>query len=330
MQPPRKARAPAILLVKTSSMGDVVHALPAISDLAHHLPDASIDWMVEDAFADLPRLHPAIRNVIPVAMRRWRQAPWSEAARVEFARFRTALRWQVYDVVIDAQGLLKSALLARFAHGEHAGQGFGYAREPLAALFYRSRVAVPWTLPAIAANRAIVAAAVGFTDLSASVPDYGLNPAALDAAWLPQQPYAVLLHAASNQIKLWADNHWLEIGRYLHGRGLNCVLPGGTADERAHADKLAAGIPGAVAAPALRLGEAAGLLKAARLVIGVDSGLTHLAAAVGTPAIALFSASDPSRTGVVAMQDCKARNLGKDGEPPAPALVIATADEFLA
>lgn len=329
MEPLRTASHPAILLVKTSSMGDVVHTLPAVSDIARNVPGVSIDWLVEENFAELPRLHPAVRRVIPVGLRRWRRELWSLDTLSEFKAFRAELYWRYYDVVIDAQGLVKSAILARVGRGLHTGQGFGYARERLAALFYRRHVDVPWNLPAIDANRRITSAALQYRDPSRSAPDYGIHPDKLAAAWLPQSAYVVLLHAASSEKKLWLESNWVELGKHLGARGLRCVLPWGSETEHARAQRLATEIPGALAAPALSLSEAASLLAGATLVIGVDSGLSHLAAAVGTPVIALFSGSDPTRTGVVAMQDCYAKNLGGAGHAPDVAAVITTADAVL-
>lgn len=319
----------SILLVKTSSMGDVVHLMPAITDIAGAFPHAKIDWVVEETFTDLPKLHPALNRVIPVAQRRWRRAPWSAATWNELGEFRAVLRQRTYDIVIDAQGLLKSAMLAALARGEHAGQGFDYAREPLATLFYSRRLAVPWTLPAITANRQLVAAALSIADKSSSCPDYGIGIAPLAADWLPATPYAVLLHGASAVRKLWPEPDWITLGSCLSELDLRCVLPWGNAAEHSRAERLAQQIPHAILAPELSLAQAAGLLAGARLAVGVDSGLTHLAAALGTPVIALFGGSDPERTGVVAMDKRYARNLGREGERPTSAQAIATAREVL-
>jgi heptosyltransferase-1 len=305
-------------------MGDVVHMLPAITDIARQFPHTRFDWLVEDSFADLPRLHPAISRVIPVALRRWRSAPLSISTRNEFIAFRAALRWHVYDIVIDTQGLVKSAILSAFAKGEHAGPGFSSAREPLAAILYGRRLDVPWTLPAIAANRQLVAAALYLPDMSSSSPDYGLQAKALEADWLPRVPYAVLLHGASASSKLWPEQAWCALGGFLAQRGLRCVLPWGSADERLRAQRLTQEIPGAVLAPELSLAHAASLLAGAQLAVGVDSGLIHLGAATGTSVIAIFAASDPARTGVVAMHERYACNLGSEGKPPTVEQVIAS------
>ena len=330
MNPAVSHAASAILLVKTSSMGDVVHLLPAVSDIARHLPQATIDWAIEESLAALPGLHPAIARVIPLAIRRWRRAPLAAATRGDFASFRSRLQERNYDFVIDAQGLLKSAWIASMARGESTGPAFGCAREPLAALFYRRRLPVPWRLPAIVANRRLVSLALGIPDASGSPPDYGIC-AALPADDLVQPfPYAVLLHSASTASKLWPEANWNQLGAFLEGQGLRCVLPWGSDAERQRAMRIAERLGGAVVPRAMNLAEAASLLSVARLAVGVDSGLTHLAAAVGTPSIALFSGSDPSRTGLVAMPGRFAVNLGSAGESPSPAIAIKAAGRALA
>jgi heptosyltransferase I len=326
MNPSQPFSCARILLVKTSSMGDIVHMLPAVTDIARALPGTSIDWLVEEGFADLPRLHPALHEAIPVAMRRWRKQAWSAATRGEFRAFRAAMRGRRYDMVIDAQGLVKSAWLASAAQGPLAGQGFRYAREPLAALFYSLRVAVPWTLPAIDANRKLVAAVLGYAEPANPEPEYGLHVAPLVADWLGVTPYAVLLHGASAQTKLWPEANWIEIGQHLAQRGRRSVIPWGNAEEKARAERLAQRISQAVLAPPLSLGQAASLLAGAKLAIGVDSGLAHLAAALGVPAVALFSGSDPGRTGIVAMRGRFARNLGAHGAPPDPRQVVGAVE----
>ena len=330
MKPSPSKSTPAILLVKTSSMGDVVHLLPAVSDIARLLPHASVDWLVEEQFADLPRLHPAIARVIPLAMRRWRRDALAGDVRRGFAAFRQKLSQRRYDIIIDAQGLVKSACIARFASGEHVGPGFGFAREPMAALFYSRRLAVPWSLPAIVANRRLVATALGLPDPSASPIDYGIKAGPPATDWLPATPYAILLHSASSDKKLWPERDWAELGAFLFERGLRSVFLAGNEAERLRADRLGRAIPGAVIAPALSLQTAASIVAGARLAVGVDSGLTHLAAALGTPAIAIFGGSNPDRTGVTAMPGHFARNLGAAGHPPALTSVVANALQALA
>lgn len=309
---------PRILFVKTSSLGDVVHHCPAVSDAALQLPGATIDWVVEEAFAGVAGMQRAVRRVIPVAMRRWRASLWRPAAWREFAAFRRALAAERYDFVVDTQGLLKSALLCRFARGERHGLDRDSAREPLAARFYDRRHRVPQGLHAVERNRRLTAAALGYPLAGAC--DYGLHvegepPIAL------QSPYAVLLTMTSRADKLWPETHWSELARSLAARGVHAVLPWGSAAERARCERLAGMVEGAQVPPHMGIAELARLLRGARAVVGVDTGLAHLAAALGAPAVGVFCGSDPVLTGLYGSP--RARNLGAPGRPPAPAEVMA-------
>jgi heptosyltransferase-1 len=307
-----------ILLIKTSSLGDVVHNLPVVTDLREHFPDAEIDWVVEEGFADIARLHPGIRRAIPVALRRWRKSLLKPATWSEFGGFRNVLQEQSYDLVIDTQGLLKSALIARMADGKRCGYASAAAREPLAARFYDATFDVSKNLHAVLRNRRLAAAAAGYT--ASAVLDYGI---AAPPAPAPAKPVAILLTATSRNDKLWPQEHWIEVGRALHERGLTCLLPGGSEPERERARKLAHAIPDALALPPSSLKDLAGQLAMARIVIGVDTGLAHLAAALGRPTLALFCATDPALTGVMA--STPAINLGTLGKPPGVETVLAAA-----
>lgn len=320
-----------ILLVKTTSMGDVIHNLPVASDIRRRLPDAEIDWVVEDSFADIPRLHPAVRRVIPVAMRRWRKSLLSPATWGEIGAWRRAVRTDFYDAVIDTQGLLKSALLAAQALGPKLGHTADTAREPLAARFYDRTFAIPRQQNAVQRNRALAAAALGYA-LDGLPLDYGIAAPPLTADWLPtglsnRGEYAVLLTATSRADKEWPEPDWRALGSALNATGLRCVLPGGSDAERQRAARLAHDLGRAVAAPALTLAELAALLAGARLVVGVDTGLVHLAAALGRPTLALYCASDPALTGVHA--DTPAINLGARGASPSAAAAVAAALQLL-
>ena len=318
------------LLVKTSSLGDVVHNLPVVSDLHARFPEAAIDWVVEEGFIDIPRLHPALARVIPVALRRWRRTPLSPATWREVGEFRRHLRAEAYDLVLDTQGLIKSGLIVsqtRLAPGgRRAGFSAEAAREPLAARFYDAGYAIPRKLHAVERNRWLAAAACGYAhDLPLS---YGIATDPLVATWLPAVPYAVLLTASSRADKGWPAADWRHLAAALSGLGLRSVLPAGTAAERESARQLAADSEGAMIAPPLTLAELAGLCAGARIVVGVDTGLTHLAAALRVPTLALFAASDPSLTGVFA--EAQVKNLGTQGKPPGAQEVIAAVTEFVA
>lgn len=311
-----------ILLVKTSSLGDVIHNLPVVTDLRRHFPDAAIDWVAEEGFAEIAGLHPGVRRVIPAALRRWRKALFAPATWREIGAFRATLQEEGYDLVIDTQGLLKSALIARMARGKRCGYAATAAREPLAARFYDARFDVPKHLHAVERNRRLAALAGAY--VAAPGVDYGI--AVASAPTIPE-PAAVLLTATSRDDKLWPEQRWIALGRALHQRGLGCLLPAGSAPERERAARIAQAIPGAAVLPPMRLAELAAQLAAARIVIGVDTGLVHLAAALGRPVLALFSASDPALTGVLAATP--AINLGSRGQPPGVGDVLAAAMPLL-
>lgn len=305
---------PRILIVKTSSMGDVVHNLPLVTDIAANVPGAEIDWAVEDAFADIPRMHAAVQRVIPLAFRRWRRGLHTPRAWREVAAFVRALRAQSYDIVLDTQGLLKSALIARVARGLRAGPGPDAARERLAGLFYARRLPMSWSDNAVVRMRSLGAAAFGYA-LPPGPPDYGVC-ARTDTDMAPAGAYAVCLHASSRDTKLWPQASWLALAQGLRARGVTTVWPGGSEAEVARAEAFARALPGAVALPRLPLAPLAAVLAHARVVIGVDTGLVHLAAALRVPTIALFVDSDPAATGVVPAAGGFARNLGGPGHAP--------------
>lgn len=340
---PRDGTAPRILLVKTSSLGDVVHNLPVVADLMRHFPHARIDWLVEDAFADIPRLHPGVHQVIPVALRRWRKQLLRRQTWQEIGAWRRRLRHQAYDFVIDTQGLLKSALMLSQTHLAPQGQRCGYAaaaaREPLAAHFYSDSFLIPKNVHAVERNRWLVAAACGYTpDLAL---DYGLSglSTTADFPWLPAGRHAVLLTATSRDDKLWPATHWLELIQALRSRGLNCLLPAGSTSERSRAEGLASAARQQLGAsptqvlvvPPLSIRELAQLCAGARLVVGVDTGLTHLATALARPTLAIYCASSPELTGVYAGNPATspAVNLGQRGAPPSAQTVIDQALRLL-
>ncbi|MCE2999312.1 MAG: lipopolysaccharide heptosyltransferase I [Betaproteobacteria bacterium] len=313
-----------VLLVKTSSLGDVVHNLPVVSDVAAAFPGVVIDWVVEEAFAAIPRMHPGIRRVRPVALRRWRRAPWSAAVRSEWRGFTTALRSERYDAVIDTQGLFKSALLAHQAHGPKHGLDWASSREPL-RWFYDRTYRVPWGQHAVARNRSLAAQALGYA--TAPAVDYGLRAPAMAAVWTPPASnYVLLLHATSAERKLWPEAHWRDLGAQLAARGLIAVLPWGSPAELQRSERLAEGIPGAAIPPRLDLDPLATLVTGARAVIGADTGLTHLAGALGVPTAGVYCATDPAATGLYGC--ARAANLGGIGRPPAPAAVMAALESL--
>lgn len=318
--------SPRILLVKTSSLGDVLHNLPVVTDIVRNYPSAKIDWLVEESFAALPRLHAAINNVIPVALRRWRGKLLSPVTWREIRAFRTLLTAQNYDFAIDTQGLLKSALLMRGAQGLRCGFDWRSAREMVSSILYQQTFAVATGQHAVERNRQLVAQALGYT-LDARA-DYGISTPLYERFdWLGQGTYAVLLHATSQAEKLWAEPNWIALGQYLHQKNIRTILPWGSESEKLRSLRLAKSISGAVTPPRLDLFEAAVLLGGAHAVIGVDTGLAHLAAALNVPTIGIYTATDPALTGLYA--GARVINLGGISQAPDLVTVIDTLQQLV-
>ena len=315
--------AKSILLVKTSSLGDVIHALPAISDVKAVAADARVDWVVEEPLMAVPRLHPDVASVIPVSIRRWRRALWQGSVRGEIAVCLKRLRGQEYDAVIDAQGLFKSALIALFARGIRYGLDFHSSREPL-ALFYHRTFRISWHLHAVERNRLLLARALGY-----EVPQhcsYGISTVPRCFEWLPAGPYAVLLHATSGDYKLWQEQNWIELGRALDANGIRCVLVWGHTRERERSERITAALRSAVVPPAMNFDELAGLFAGARAVVGVDTGLTHLAAALAVPTVGIYCGTDPAATGLYGC--VRALNLGGIGRAPTAMQAISAVNKI--
>ena len=321
-----------ILLIKTSSMGDVIHNLPLVADITRAYPHAKVDWVVEEAYAGLVRLHPGVRQVIPVAWRRWRKTLHQRATRTEIKTFVQQLRAVQYDTIIDTQALLKSAVLARLACGVRVGYVAASCREPLAALFYQRRLAYPpiKTVHAVQRYRDLAAWALQYPVETA--PHYGLSAPALPDAWQPSsafnaasttRPYAVLLHGTARASKLWPEARWVELIQALHQNGIHALLAWGNSAEKQRAERLAANGQASVAPRAFNLEEWAQILSQAAVVVGLDTGLTYLAAAVGTPVVAVYCDTSPAQAGVEV--DTPHCNLGGIGAAPSAAEVIEAA-----
>lgn len=314
---------PAILLVKTSSLGDVVHNLPVVADMRRALGEVAIDWVVERAFAPIPAMHPGVRHVLACELRLWRRSWLTLATRRAWREFVEQLRAQRYDCVIDTQGLLKSAIIARAALGRRVGLDWRSSREPL-GLFYDQVFSISWSLHAVERNRRLAALAMGY-DVTGE-PDYGIAAERSTFAWLPKPSYAVFLHATSHPRKLWSEVCWVELGTCVARHGIPVVLAWGNEQEYQRALRLAASIPGACVTPRLGIAELASLMGGAQFVVGVDTGLTHLAAALGVPVVGLYGATDPRATGIRATG--RALNLGSVGHFPAVKDVVRALQSF--
>ncbi len=308
-----------ILVVKTSSLGDVVHTLPAVTDAARMLPGLRIDWAVEEGFAEIPRWHPAVDRVIPVAIRRWRKSPWRSLRSPEWRQCRAELAREHYDCVLDAQGLLKSAWLARYARGPRAGFDRQSVREPLAALAYHQRVSVFHGQHAVERVRQLFARSLGYR-VPDGPGDYGLDPARfLSSDVRPQR--VVFLHGTTRPAKHWPELYWQALCRRVAGAGFVVSLPWGNDAERARAERIASVAPGAEVLPRLNLHGIASVLLQSRAVVAVDTGLGHLSAALGVPALSLYGPTSPALVGTYGSHQL---HLSASGLAPGPAEIQPT------
>ena len=284
-----------VLLIKTSSLGDVIHTLPALTDAARAIPGIQFDWVVEEGFAEIPAWHPAVAQVIPVALRRWRKNLLQTWRSGEWAAFKQRVRAGRYDLVIDAQGLLKSALLTRYVCAPIAGLDRRSAREPLASRCYERTYTVAWGQHAVERVRQLFAQALGYA-LPESVGDYGLNRAAM-AGDVSAEPYVLFLHGTTWASKHWPESDWRALAEHLDCRGLAVRLPWGSEVEKARAERIVAGLKHARVAPKLNLRGVAALIAGARACVAVDTGLGHLAAALDVPSISLYGPTLPAKVG---------------------------------
>ena len=311
-----------ILFIKTSSLGDVVHHMPAVTDARKAHPDATFSWLVEEAFAPLVRLHPAIDTVIPVASRRWRKSLYAPATIAEIRASFRDIRAQRYDEIVDTQGLLRTAILARAARGVRHGYDASSVREPLASLFYDVRHRVERDTHAVERNRILSGLALGYAPDEA--PDFGLDRARIGKDSTSR--YGLLLHATARREKQWPDADWIAFAK-LFAQRLELLLPWGTEAERARSEYIAAAVPGARVPDRAPLDQVAKLIAGAQFVVGVDTGLLHLAAALGVPVVAIFAGSKPALTGP--MGRGRLSILGDDGKPPSVDAVVEAVESIV-
>ncbi|MDQ6917037.1 MAG: lipopolysaccharide heptosyltransferase I [Pseudomonadota bacterium] len=316
------------LIVRPSSLGDIVHAMPVVRDIRQHRPGISIDWVAEEMFVELVAMNRGVRNIIPVSLRRWRHVPMARATWREFAAFRRALRSQRYDVVVDLQEQVKGALIAWLARGAVHGPDRASIREPAATLAYGRTHRISKRQHLVDRCRELAGKAFGYSPVGPpqfglTVPHHEGTPPGLPTEWACV-PMVILVHATSRDDKLWPEASWRALITHFTRAGMKVLLPSGNESEAARGARLAQGIAGARVASRHSLTETASLLARADLVCGVDTGLVHLAAALGTPTVAVFVATDPELAGV-ARAGGHARDVGGIGVSPSPAEVIAAA-----
>lgn len=310
-----------ILIVRVSSLGDVVHNLPVLADIHRHYPTALIDWVVEEPYTGLVRQNRYIHDVIPFALRRWRKNIFSSTTRKEFREFRKHLQQQDYDYIFDTQGLIKTGVILGLARTVKGGEKIGLANktdgsgyEPLSRIFHTCSIPVEKHIHVVTRSREIVAKALGYT--IETPPDFGLTTPAAFPEWLPQERYAVFFHGTSRASKKWPRPHWIEIGRLLNANGLSILLPWGSPEEKNEAEYLASVIPQAHVLPRLSITDTVTLTGKAAFIVGVDTGLTHLAAAFDKPTVQIYCNIPRWRT----CADWSSRIISLGGENEVPTL----------
>lgn len=314
-----------ILLIKTSSLGDVIHNCPVIHDIHSHFADAQIDWVVEEGFADIPRMHTGVNQVFTVAMRRWRKQLFNKKTWQEIIQFKQQIQQSQYDVVIDTQGLLKSALITKLVKGVKHGYDKNSIREPFASRFYDVTHACSYQQHAITRNRTLAALSLGYTP-PIDAPNYGLNTTKL--ASVPPGKYVIGLHGTSKDSKLWPTLHWINLGKALAEHGYQLVLPWASAEEESRANVIKAALTNATVLDKLTIGQLALVINHTQAAVGVDTGLSHLATALNVPTVAIYTDTNPALTGVMAGVQQPAVNLGGIGKTPSVDEVMQTLLSF--
>ncbi|MES2071514.1 MAG: lipopolysaccharide heptosyltransferase I [Pseudomonadota bacterium] len=294
-----------ILLVRVSSLGDVVHNMPIVDDLLRHFPAAEIDWVVEEAYVNLVKLNHGVRRIIPFALRRWRKSLFSGPTRREIKNFFSSLRSEQYDLVLDTQGLLKTGAIMGMAHTVRGGKKVGLANgtegsgyEAASRIFHTESVPVGIHTHAVLRGRLVAAQACGYTvetpaSFGMHAPDLG---SAAQPAWLPAHDYAVFYHGTARASKKWPQDNWVQAAQTVAEYRLPILLPWGNAAEKQEAEQLAARIPNSSVLPQLPMLDAVLLSQRAALVLGVDTGLTHIAAAYERPTVEIYCDSPRWKT----------------------------------
>jgi heptosyltransferase-1 len=302
-----------VLIVKLSSLGDVVHTMPAVQDIRRALPGAQIDWVVERAFAPLVARCAGVRRVIPCDLRRWRTAIFAQQTRQEWRAFKAELHVEAYDAIIDLQGLTKSALVAWLARTTEAGRRYGLGNQTEGSGFeaptrWVADVAVPMEphVHAVQRGRLLCAAALGYS--AAGPEQFGLQPGTLAAKapdplgqaanpFAPRKAWVALVHGTSRADKEWPLAHWVELGQRLNHSGFSVALPHGNPAERLVSGSIAEQLDDAWVWPTLGLDALTDTLAHCAGVIGVDSGVSHIAVALGLPHVQIYNFDTAWRTG---------------------------------
>ncbi len=296
-----------ILIIKTSSLGDIVHALPVLQYLRRVAPQAQVDWLVDEAFANVLTLHPAVSQLLVVPLRRWKKAPLALSTWRGLRAFVRRLRGRHYDLVFDLQGNTKSALLCAATRGTRkVGFAARNLQEPLARWVTNEKVEFePTDRHAVQRYLRVVAGAFDATPdalrdrASIAVAESDTRAAAALLADAPR-PRIALHCGTSWASKLWSEDGWVELGRGLlaHGLAGALLLSWGDEAERERAERIASRIgEGARLLPRLDLKRLCAVFEACELMLGADTGPVHLAAAAGTSTVSIYRCTDGTRNG---------------------------------
>lgn len=289
-----------ILLIKTSSMGDIIHTFPALTDAGLAFSNQiSFDWVVEEAFADIPRWHPLVNKVVPYALRKWRKDIFSRQTLGEWKRFRKTLHEENYDLILDAQGLVKSAFLTFLVKGVRVGLDGGSAREALASLAYQRKCTVNFYQHAVVRMRSLFAQGLEYA-LPDNAPDFGLNRQqfSLASGYAAAEKYLVFLHGTTWATKQWPDAYWVQLAKLAIASGYRVKMSASHPDEIERARRIVKESAVDII-PNLGISDMAHLLVNASAVVSVDTGLGHLAAALNVPTVSLYGPTNPAFTGAL-------------------------------
>jgi len=252
---------------------------------------------VEEAFREIPTWHPAVAGVIPVAIRRWRKHPWQMWKNKEWQQCKQAIRQQKYDYVIDAQGLFKSAILTAQAQGIRCGLDGHSAREPIASWFYHKKITVSKAQHAVMRTRLLFASLLSY-ELPTAEPDYGIQP----SFQVKKQPHVIFLHGTTWRTKHWYDENWVDLAKLVVNRGYQVQIPWGNETEKQRATMIADSHENIHIIDKGNLQQLGYALAQAKAVVGVDTGLAHLAAALDIPSVTLYGATKAGLTGTMGKQ----------------------------
>lgn len=289
-----------VLLIKTSSMGDVLHTLPALTDAGKAIPGIQFDWVIEDPFKEIPAWHPLVNEIIPVSLRRWRKNIFAKSTVNEWLQVRGKLRATNYDLVLDAQGLIKSASVAYFCtKDKRAGLDWSSARESLASVMYQQKHTVNFNQHAVVRMRQLFSSALGYP-MPNTAPDFGLGSNAEMST--SHDKYLVFLHATTWESKLWPEGYWLELANIAKNAGYRVKMGGGNAEEVARAERIAKECDAIDLVPYLSISAMASLLKNSAGAVAVDTGFGHLSGALGVPTVSIYGSTNPDYTGALGAQ----------------------------